>query len=354
MEAKSALQALSDNRYARAVWNTLPGCTQDRLRHLLGRSPALTTVASGVRSIELEQLDAELQRTAELFGRSEDEARAHLASFQLAPPGDAPPDPFSEEYRAWTWRLYERISGRGRYSLDNEASPFDLQVALRRPFPYQTGSPSVVGLDLQSRGLVLRALGSAAVNAQPPARVVEFGPGWGNLTADLRATGYEVIAVEVDSQFCELLECRLKTELPGVPAATISQQDMASFAPEHPVDVALYFESFHHCSNHLAMLERLHSMLKPEGRLVLAGEPVQPMVYPWGPRLDGLSLWSMRTYGWLELGFDRAYFLEVLDRTGWQLVPHEVGALPGGTELFVARPKADVLSVGHSAEQGPR
>ena len=71
-----------------------------------------------------------------------------------------------------------------------------------------------------------------------------------------------------------------------------------------PFDAAIFYESFHHCADHLAMLERLHGIVGPAGRVLFAAEPVAPMAYPWGPRLDGYSLWSTRTYGWLELGFD--------------------------------------------------
>jgi hypothetical protein len=65
-----------------------------------------------------------------------------------------------------------------------------------------------------------------------------------------------------------------------------------------------------------------------------AGEPIAPMSYPWGLRLDGYSLWSTRTHGWLELGFDEGYFAEVLARTGWR---------PSRTRLAAGSPLADVI-----------
>lgn len=284
----------------------------------------------GPRLVPLDGLDAELAQAAELFAASEDRARAFLDGLMLVPPAGRPDDPLSPEYREWTWDLYRQISGRPGYALANEASPIDVPAALVRPFPFSTGSPTVVGEDLDARGAVMRLLGGPDGRVVPPARIVEYGAGWGNLTMDLVATGYDVIAVEVDPRFCELLGAR---NVAGGRLEVVAT-DMLSFRPAEPVDAVVFFESFHHCADHLALLERLHWVVRPGGCVLFAGEPVQEMPYAWGPRLDGLSLWSMRTYGWLELGFSPAYFRRALGRTGWQSRRH-----PGGS----GRPRSDVV-----------
>lgn len=306
---------------ARVVLEALPVPAARAVRRAAGRP--------GPREVPLDRLDAELAVAAELFAISEDRARAFLDGLVLSPPGGHPEDPFSDAYRAWTWSLYRDISGRSGYTLANESSPIDVAAALARPFPFATGSPSVVADDLEARGAALRALGTAA-GVVPPAAVVEYGPGWGNLTTDLVATGFDVTAVEVDSRFCQLLAAR--TVAGG--RLTVAATDMLSFRPDQPADAAVFFESFHHCADHLALLAQLHSVLRPGACVVFAGEPLQAMPYPWGPRLDGLSLWSMRTYGWLELGFTPAYFRRALARTGWQ-----GRRQPGGG----GRPKAGVV-----------
>ena len=152
-----------------------------------------------------------------------------------------------------------------------------------------------------------------APEAPARAALVEFGPGWGNLARDLVATGLDV-TVELDKKFCRLISHRCD----GPGQVTVAQGDMLGFATEQPFDAAVFFESFLHCANHLAMLRRLlRDIVRPDGVVLFASEPVQNLDYPWGPRLDGLSVWSSRTYGWLELGFDRAYFDRALARTGW-------------------------------------
>lgn len=323
----------------RSVFDALPPRVQRRVRGIAGRG--------GPRRIELDDLDSALKRAASLFSESEDAARAHLGSFELEPPPGRPDDPFSASYEEWTWELYRAISGREDYSLDHEASPLDLPSALERPFPYRTGSAAVVGEDLEARGRLLRVLGAGrppgaprgGVGLVPPATIVEYGPGWGNLTVDLLATGFDVTAVEVDAGFRSLLEARA----PAGGNLVVVPTDMLSFRPDVPADAAVFFESFHHCADHRAMLDRLHDVVAPGGVVVFAGEPVQPMPYPWGPRLDGLSLWSTRTYGWLELGFDPAYFTAALNRAGWRAMHLRARVAP----------KADLHVVRRSAERDP-
>jgi len=276
--------------------------------------------------VRLDDLDGELDEAARLFSVSEDAARTFLRGFQMAPPPGRPDDPFSDEYRAWVWALYHQVSGRPEYSVANEASSFDLEEAVAAPYPYSTGSTTVVGEELVARGFIVATLGIS-----PPARVVEFGSGWGNLTVDLASMGFDVTAVEVEERFCTLTERRLRR--PG--HLTTVQTGMLDFVADQPFDVAIFYESFHHCADHLEMLRHLGRIVRPGGRVLWAGEPIGPMGYPWGLRLDGYSLWSTRRYGWLELGFEEAYFAEALARTGWRASRRHLPAGPPLADVIV-------------------
>ena len=305
--------------------DALPPRLRRSVRSALGRP--------GPRAVALDELDAELARATALMGSAPDDARALLDGIVLALPSAPPADPFSVAYSEWAWDLYRTVSGRAGYDTDHEASPFDLAVALERPFPYQTGSLALVGRDLVARGHLLECLAEAMPPQAGPRRVVEFGPGWGNLTRDLVATGLDVTAVELDDKFCELIAHRCD----GPGRVTVAQGDMLGFATDEPYDAAVFFESFHHCADHVAMLRRLHDIVRPGGAVLFASEPIQNLHYSWGPRLDGLSVWSSRTYGWLELGFDCVYFDAALARTGWSAKWCRLGVGASETDVLVAR-----------------
>jgi SAM-dependent methyltransferase len=306
----------------RAGLSALPDPVRRRVQALRGKPLPRVVTVNG--------LDRELDEARRLFGQSEDAARQFLRGFEIAPPTDRPDDPFSDDYRAWVWDLYERISGRQSYSTLNESSPFDFEQALHQPYPHATESSQVVGEELIARGFIIKTMG-----LNPPARIVEFGPGWGNLTIDLATMGFDVTGVEVEPQFCALVEQRC----PLPEQVTMSTQDMLSFDPDDPFDAAIFYESFHHCADHLAMLEHLHDVVRPNGLVVFAAEPIASMAYPWGPRLDGYSLWSTRIYGWLELGFDDAYFTTALDRTGWKANRFRALDRSPLADVLLARPR---------------
>jgi SAM-dependent methyltransferase len=313
----------------------LAGRGVDALPPGLGRRVRALAGRPGPREIALDALDAELDGATALMGESPERAQSLLGGFVVALPSPPPPDPFSEAYREWTWDLYRRISGRESYDTTHEASPFDLERARTRPFPYESGSLKMVGRDLAARGHILDTLSKALspVDGSARLRVVEFGTGWGNLTADLVATGLDVTAVELDPKFCALIGQRCAA---GPGELTVHEGDMLGFATDELFDAAVFYESFHHCADHLALLDRLHHIVRPNGPVLFAAEPVQRLAYPWGPRLDGLSVWSSRTYGWLELGFDTRYFDAALARTGWTGRRVGLGARPAETDVIVA------------------
>ena len=53
----------------------------------------------------------------------------------------------------------------------------------------------------------------------------------------------------------------------------------------------------------------------PGGAIVFAGEPLlRDAPIPWRVRLDGHSLWAIRTFGWMDLGFNEDAFIALLRR----------------------------------------
>lgn len=274
---------------------------------------------------ELAELDRALRAAYEAFQISEDAGRAALQAFDFIGVPVARADPRSEDYRLAQLALYERIAGRP-YSPSAERSIFDAAAAARSPHPFNTGSAEVVGDQLIALGFLLKAMGLA-----PGSSVLEFGPGWGNTTDALLRMGHRVTAVEIDPAFVDLIGTRCADVADQL---TLVTADMLEFRTSERFDVVLFFESFHHCSDHRAMLARLADLVRPGGQVVFAGEPVLDLPYPWGLRLDGHSLWSVRQLGWLELGFDTAYFFSALRELGWE---------PRRLESRAISPLADVI-----------
>jgi SAM-dependent methyltransferase len=133
------------------------------------------------------------------------------------------------------------VARRDSYRTDNEHSPIDLAEAERRPFPFQTGSPVIVGDQLIAYGFLLKTLGLPVTS-----RIVEFGAGWGNLAVAFAQTGYDVTVVDVDPSFGALLRRRSTSAAP----LDVVVADMLEFEPTACYDAAVFFEAFHHCADH--------------------------------------------------------------------------------------------------------
>jgi protein-L-isoaspartate O-methyltransferase len=226
-----------------------------------------------------------------------------------------PADPFGVEYRDFQMRLYERLSARA-YDPRNEITKFDVEAADRTPFPFSSGSCRTAGFFTMGMGFLLQTL-----DVEPGARVVEFGPGWGNTTIAMAMTGLEVTAVDIGSDFCELLRRRGKRQCVNI--TVVNADFMWAETVREPFDAAVFFESFHQCSDHMRLLNALRTAVKPDGRVYFAAEPILPdFPLPWGLRMDGESLWAIRSNGWMELGYNERYFREALARTGWAATKH--------------------------------
>lgn len=224
----------------------------------------------------------------------------------------------SPEFRAFQMALYEEVSGRSAYDAARDEQDTVLEVSDQfTVYPFTTGDPVAAGSYLVGTGLALRAM-----QVRPGGTIVEYGIGWGHTTLALAQLGYQVIAVDIERKFLDLVERRARRL--GLQVRT--HHGLFGDLPDDvdSVDGVLFFECFHHCLDHVAVVERLHQRLPAGGRLVLAGEPLfdDAWFYPWGLRLDGQSVWAIGTHGWMELGFKRSYLEELLTRTGFSIERH--------------------------------
>ena len=268
-------------------------------------------VPEGIEVVStLERLDEKLQEISVASAISDDAARAVFASFRMDIPVSHKDNPWSAEYRDAQFDLYGRISSRANYSTSNEISGYAVDPKV--PFPYYTQSSSTVGDQLMALGFLIKTMRLPANSS-----ILEFGPGWGNTTIALARMGYDVTALDIDENFVQLI--RDRADLLGLKVdARVGQFNDAS-SIDRQYDAVLFYECFHHCSDHIQLLASLHRLIKPGGRVFLAAEPILESFHaPWGLRLDGESLWAIRANGWLELGFTESYFIEACGRQGWE------------------------------------
>ena len=237
--------------------------------------------------------------------------------------------PSRKSYRQAQLALYRDVAGRD-YDTANEVTAFDIEAAVRRPFPYSTGSSVTTGEQLMAVGWLVRAM------ALPPgSRIVEFGPGWGNTTLALARLGHHVTVVDIEPHFCELIRRRAAQE--GVEVEVVQDDFLWAERCGQRFDAALFYECFHHCADHLRLLRALREAVVPDGRVFFAGEPItRDFPMPWGLRIDGNSLWAIRKNGWLELGFRDDYFARALGECGWYGL-RRACADPGWLTLWEAR-----------------
>lgn len=219
-------------------------------------------------------------------------------------------DPFSDAYVDAQLTLYQEISGRGFDQAENEDTHFDLERHVAAVNPYDHGEPGGLALHLERLSRAVRA-------AAPPrdGRVLDMGCGWG-LSSELAAyCGLEIVAVDLNPTFVELVNRRA-----GRRGATISavRSSFDAFSSSDRFDMILFYECLHHALRPWTVVAAMSDLLKPGGKLVLAGEPVNAHWWTnWGLRLDPLSVYCIRKFGWFESGWSQPFLTRVLERAGF-------------------------------------
>ena len=298
-----------------------------------------------VRSFaEVEQIFAEAAALP-----NEGERINHLCTYYLTlDEFPFPDDPFSEGYRRRALELWTRLCGRPEYRpVEHEVSGYATGVDVRCPPPYNVGSGELLGDLLICWGFLMKAL-----DLKPGQSILEYGPGSGQILVNFARMGVRAAGIDIDGPQVAVIEQQGRL-LGGLDLRAKVGQFGDPFEPGERFDAVLFFEAFHHSLDHIALVDRLHDLVADDGRLVVASEPIltttnpfRPVVpFPWGPRLDLLSLRATRTFGWMELGFQEEYFYRLLLRGGWLPRKHLCPLTDRGT-LYTARKNTGRVSAG--------
>jgi SAM-dependent methyltransferase len=234
-------------------------------------------------------------------------------------------DPFSPEYAEHAFALMATLRGAPGFNarrderIGHSLADRHLWTGLS---PWDHRSPLFLAEMFECYATMLRQLG-----APPGARVLEYGPGTGQFLLFLARIGYRCHAVDIEPEYLHVI--RRQARAMDLKLRTQRGLFGEGFEGER-FDVILFFEAFHHVRDFMGLLRLLRGRLNPGGRLILCGEPLLPdgmvdgpVPYPWGPRLDGLSIEAIQR-GWTELGYQVSFLVNALLRAGWHpnLIPH--------------------------------
>jgi SAM-dependent methyltransferase len=267
---------------------------------------------------------------------------------------DFPHDPFSEDYKIWVLRCWAAICGKPKYSNELEKDP-NVQPTtdqLKNMFPFSTMDPFFIGQYWIGVYLILQQLVGLPSN-----EVVEYGIGWGHTTTALLKAGFDVTAIDIEKKWLQLIELRERMD-PSKGKLRCFHGEFGKFPDsETKYAAAIFYECFHHSLDHDSVISSIAERLLDEGIIVFAAETIySDFPIPWGVRQDGHSVWAIRNFGWMELGFSEDYFILLLRRHGLTLrKAHCKEAGPSGL-LYVAQKNASGVAMGrtilHSRESG--
>lgn len=287
---------------------------------------------AGVRCItDQESLNQVMKECDIALQKSDNDLRSVFRTFKFSfDYSQIPSDPFSLEYKNYQLSCYKKLAGR-EYRIENELSNFlDVKEAISHPFPFYTGSYRTVSDQLIMVGLIIRTL-----KLPSGSKILEFGSGWGNTAVNLARMGYRVTVVDVEQRFLDVIKGRAK-DFEDMIETVRGDFSIIDELPDS-YDAILFKECFHHCLDHPRFVAALRSKLADGGVVCFAGEPVYPeFPIPWGVQFDGESVWAMRNFGWLELGFSESYFRDLLEKNGFMTEKQTCQFLERGT-IFVAR-----------------
>lgn len=243
-------------------------------------------------------------------------------------------DPFGPEYMAAQLALYHELSGRALDQAANEQCRFDMPAHVAAANPYGPYDPAAAALHTCR-------LSRAIMAARPRlgAQVLDMGCGWGLSSEFAAYLGLDVTGVDINPDFVSLVNQRAALRGSRVRAVNATFDD---YAPDRAFDLILFYECLHHAVRPWAVIERLARSLAPDGAVALAGEPINDAWRHWGMRLEPLSIYCIRKFGWFESGWSLEFITSVFARADMRV---EAGYDPALGYTLVARP----VSAGRAA-----
>ena len=284
----------------------------------------------GIGTITQSELANFVKACDELGGVESSNCADLLSDFRYKPTSiiNESLDPFSEEYVQQQITLYSEISGRTLNQQINEFTGFDLENCINAQNPYAHPDPTFIAKHSRT---VLQAVELAQLPPNP--EILDMGCGWGLSTEMMAFCGAEVTCVDINLQFLDLVKQRSQKR--GHPVCTI-HSDFESFESTKQFDMILFYECFHHAVRPWVVIDNLTGLLKPGGKIILAGEPIQSFWWKhWGVRLDSQSIYCMHKFGWFESGWSLSFLQQLFAKNNFHIDCRKKIGFDGGMICIV-------------------
>ncbi len=252
-------------------------------------------------------------------------------------------DPFSDEYYENQISLYKEISGRELDQETGELHPVDIDERVASPNP--TGI-----LHVSKNAEQIRAISTllACANLCEGARILDLGAGAG-LSSEIYAyAGGRVHALDIDPDFAKIGTQRAAGRMFAVQRSLLNFSEV-SLVRDGPYQAAFFYQSLHHCLRPWVLISDLVEKLDPDGVIGFTGEPVQSVWWKhWGIRLDEVSVYVARRFGWFESGWSKHFIKECFTRNGYHIA-FFTGGHSGGEIAIASRSEARIESTRSTA-----
>ena len=268
--------------------------------------------------IKESDLDAFVADSDRLGGPGSPACEAWWAGFSYIPTlqVDQSLDPFSEAYVDQQLALHVEMSGKAFDQAVNELAPFALEPHIQAVNPYNHPNPAELAMHVQRLSKAFRLAGVKLDD-----HLLDMGCGWG-LSSEVAAyLGLRVTAVDINPNFVALVNARAERSGWRIKAVQSAFDD---YKPVGGHDAVLFYECLHHAVRPWTLLQTMANNLSlPDGRLILAGEPFNTAWWKhWGLRLDALSVYCIRKFGWFESGWSLEFMEAVFARVGLRCEVH--------------------------------
>ncbi|MCZ3377711.1 methyltransferase domain-containing protein [Rhizobium sp. AG207R] len=242
-------------------------------------------------------------------------------------------DPFSDAYFEQQLALYSEISGRSFEPAKGELTPIDA-------VKHSQGANPFLSTDVSAMASHVRTIATVMTVANLPAgaRILDLGCGWGLSSEIMAFCGATIDAVDINPPFVQLVNLRAAPRNYDIKAR---QGEFDNLQAQGTYDLILFYECLHHASKPWELIERVKPFLSKTGKIAFAGEPINDLWWPhWGLRLDHLSVYCIRKFGWFESGWSEGFIRSCFRRAGLDVVIYPRIGLRNGPIGYAMLPGA--------------